>query len=173
MRKLVVKYRDVETLLGRLNDKITLNADILEQDKMLCKTRKQYEETIGELKRKIASMEATATKELLIKENLKSENERLEMENARLADTIERFQNHLMKASVPELHAAPQERRQNKSPIHLKPCPKDSLPDCYSMQQPSSQAAFKSELAATRFRSNTYAFSTSSQPPCGSGEFRT
>jgi len=43
MRKLVLKYRDVETMLARLNDKITENADILNQDRILCKTRRYYE----------------------------------------------------------------------------------------------------------------------------------
>jgi thymidylate kinase len=74
MRKLVLKHREVETLLSRLNDKITENVDILEQDKILSQTRKHYEDVISDLRRKISLVEATSTKECLMRENLRIEN---------------------------------------------------------------------------------------------------
>jgi CII-binding regulator of phage lambda lysogenization HflD len=74
MRKLVLKHREVDNLLSRLNDKITENSDILEQDKLLNQTRKCYEEVISDLRRKISSMESTSAKECLIRESLRVEN---------------------------------------------------------------------------------------------------
>lgn len=159
MRKLVLKYRDVESLLTRLNEKITENADIIDHDRTLSRTRKHYEETISELRRKLASMEASATKDAILKESLRAENERLEMETQRLAETIERFQNHLMRQSAPEKANAVIGDKLSKSPMHFKPFHKDHAVECYSMQTTGEHASHKPhELATTRFRSNTCLF---------------
>jgi hypothetical protein len=62
MRKLVLKHREVEILLSKLNEKITENVDILEQDKLISETKKHYEEITSELRSKISSIESTSAK---------------------------------------------------------------------------------------------------------------
>jgi hypothetical protein len=79
------------------------------------------------------------------------------MENARLNETIERFQNHLMKSitpsdSAPTLH----HDRLTKSPLQPKSKQKEhinELENCIALPHQHQHKCH--ELAATRFRSNT------------------
>ena len=131
-------------MLARLNEKITENDDILDQDRLLCKTRKHYEETISDLKRKLASMEASATKDSLLKENLRTENDRLESENQRLTETVEKFQNYLLNNSPAEHPHPSGHDKAQKSPIQLRPYQKEQPQDCYSVHHQPQNGAPKS-----------------------------
>ena len=51
MRRMVVKYREAEKLLKKVNEKITLHADIFDLEKKMKEKQRNYEKIIEELKK--------------------------------------------------------------------------------------------------------------------------
>ena len=56
MRRMVVKYREAEKLLKKVNEKLTTYADIFEMERKLREREKTCEQKIGELKKEVEKL---------------------------------------------------------------------------------------------------------------------
>jgi hypothetical protein len=57
MRRMVLKYREAEKMIKKVNEKITLNADLFDLEEKMRRQKKFYEEKVTELEKNVTKLE--------------------------------------------------------------------------------------------------------------------
>lgn len=56
MRRMVLKYREAEKMIKKVNEKITLNADLFDLEEKMRRQKKFYEEKVTELEKNVTKL---------------------------------------------------------------------------------------------------------------------
>lgn len=97
MRRLVLKYKEAEGVLKTINDTINKDIDKIHYERKKTQLQKVHELAIERLNDKVRALEADLTKERIANATLRSENDKYTIENRRLTQTVDKFQNHFLR----------------------------------------------------------------------------
>lgn len=93
---MVLKHRDAERIIKKVQEKLTMNADFFEAEAKWLKKWKAQEEVIQELKNKLEKKDEEIKKEKDAYAEIKLFKAKLEEENGKLRDNIDKFQSILI-----------------------------------------------------------------------------
>lgn len=96
MKRMVLKYRDAQRMLKKIQEKLTMNADYFEAEQKWQKKVKIVEENHQQTKKKLEKLEDELRKEKDLSNELKAIKTKVEEENYKLKENLEKFQNILI-----------------------------------------------------------------------------
>ena len=96
MKRMVLKYRDAERMLKKIQEKLTMNADYFEAEQKWQRKVKMAEESHQQTKKKLEKLEDELRKEKDFSNELKAIRTKMEEENYKLKENLEKFQNILI-----------------------------------------------------------------------------
>ena len=96
MRRMVLKHREAEKILKKVNEKLTCHADIFEMDKKMRQKERAYEEKLQEARKIKEKSDLTQERDRVAAGQAKHDNERLQGEISRLREQLDKYQNILL-----------------------------------------------------------------------------
>jgi chromosome segregation ATPase len=97
---MIVKYKESEKVLKRVNEKINSYADVFDFDLKMKEKEKKYEGIIEELNKLKNKAHCDLEKERELLANEKKEKEKLAEETNKLRETLEKYQNILLSKAL-------------------------------------------------------------------------